>query len=65
MASQLFSIEEGARKCGVSRAKFCNLLADGTVRSVKIGKRRLISDAAISEFIAALEAEAATGSGAA
>lgn len=57
MAKQLYSIEEGAQMCGVSRAKFCSLLAEGSVRSVKIGKRRLISDDAISDFIAKLESE--------
>lgn len=61
MPSQLFSIEEAARRCGIGRAKFCTLIADGSIRSVKIGKRRLISDTAISEFIAGLEQHAQLG----
>lgn len=57
MATQLYSIEEAAQRCGLGRAKFCQLIADGTVLSVKVGKRRLISDTAISDFIARLEAD--------
>lgn len=58
MPSKLYSIEEAAHQCGVGRAKFCELLAAGEVRSVKIGRRRLISDTAIGEFITKLESAA-------
>lgn len=42
-------------RLGVSRSTVFELIASGELRSVKIGHRRLVSDAAIAEFIARLE----------
>ena len=46
-------------RLGVSRSTVFELIASGELRSVKIGHRRLVSDAAIADFIAGLEAAAA------
>ena len=53
-AKDLYSIEE-ARKLlgGISRNSIYHLLRDGKLASVPIGRRRLISGAAIEAFIAA------------
>lgn len=61
MPTQLFSIEEAAHRCGVSRATFCRMIAADEIRSVKVGRRRLVSDTAISEFIERLEIQALRG----
>ena len=37
---------------GLGRSNFFNKIATGEIRSVKIGKRRLIPDTAIDEYIA-------------
>lgn len=54
--ARLNSIEVGIERLGISRAKLYKLLGSGELRSVKIGKRRLIPEQAIIDFIAALEA---------
>ncbi|MFW0872967.1 excisionase family DNA-binding protein [Rhodococcoides corynebacterioides] len=67
MSRQLYSVQEGMARTGLARSNFFNKLASGEIRSVKIGKRRLIPDTAIDEYIERLEAEAeaARSSGAA
>ncbi len=47
-----------ARLGGVGRSKFYELVGSGELRSVKIGKRRLVPEQAIVEYIARLEAQA-------
>ena len=40
---------------GIGRSKVYELIASGELRTVKIGRRRLVPAAAIEEFIARLE----------
>jgi excisionase family DNA binding protein len=43
--------EEGADVIGVSRSQFYELLADGRIRSLKVGRLRRIPVAEIERFI--------------
>jgi excisionase family DNA binding protein len=40
---------------GIGRSKFWELVGSGELRSVKIGKRRMVPEQAICEYIARLE----------
>ena len=53
------SVEYGCAKLGLSRATFYNLVNSGRLRTYKVGKARRVSDAAIAECIALLEADTA------
>jgi excisionase family DNA binding protein len=44
---------------GLGRSKLYQLMDAGEIRSVKVGKRRLIPVSALREFVARLEAEQA------
>lgn len=50
------SVPEAARILGCSRAKFYQLLGEGHIRAVRLGKRTLIPVDAIREFSAKLPA---------
>ena len=52
---QLLSVSEAAEQLGIGRSTAFELIKAGTLRSVKIGSRRLISAQAIADFIATLE----------
>ena len=52
---QLFSIDQVMERLGVGRNTIFNLLSSGQLRSVKLGRRRMISEAAICDFIAAID----------
>ena len=54
----LNTVEATGKKLGTGRAKIFRLIAAGELRSVKVGKRRMISDAAIEDFIERLESGA-------
>jgi len=45
--------EEAAESIGVSRARFYELMADGRIKSIKIGRSRRVPVAEITSFIAA------------
>jgi excisionase family DNA binding protein len=60
-ATRLNSVEVVMKRLHVGRSKVFELIATGQLRSVKVGRRRLISDAAIEEFIARIESEHSTG----
>jgi excisionase family DNA binding protein len=53
--AQLHSVEDTAKRLGIGRAKTFELIADGSLRSVKVGRRRLVSEAALRRFIDGLE----------
>jgi excisionase family DNA binding protein len=55
----LNTVEATMAKLGTGRAKVFQLISAGELRSVKIGRRRMVSDAAIAEFVARLEAGSA------
>ncbi|MBY6709055.1 excisionase family DNA-binding protein [Rhodococcus sp. BP-241] len=59
MGRQLFSVQEGMARTGLGRSNFFNKIASGEIRSVKVGKRRLIPDTAIDEYIERLESRSA------
>ncbi len=43
-------------KLGIGRSKIYEELASGRLRSVRVGRRRLVPEQAIADFITALEA---------
>ena len=53
---RLHPVDTAFERICVSRAKGYELIARGVLRSVKIGRRRLIPESAIVEFVARLEA---------
>lgn len=50
-----YSPAEAAQLLGISRAKLYQLLDDGTVPSLKLGRRRLIRAEALSQMLERLE----------
>ncbi|MBB3040169.1 excisionase family DNA-binding protein [Hoyosella altamirensis] len=51
-----FSKNEAAEQIGVSLAAIDKLIADREIRTFTVGRRRLISAAALADFITAREA---------
>lgn len=51
---QLLTIEEVMERLGVGRSTVFGLMASGRLRSVKIGRRRLVAEQAVVDFIAQL-----------
>jgi excisionase family DNA binding protein len=51
--------EDAARVLGVGRTKVYELIHSGALRSVRVGGLRRIPVAALAEFVARLEADAA------
>ena len=49
---RLYSVEEAADLIGVARSTCYGLLADGRLRSILVGRRRLIPADAITEMVA-------------
>jgi excisionase family DNA binding protein len=49
---KLLTVVEAARVLGISRSKLYELLADGEIPSVRIGRSRRITMSALEEFIA-------------
>ncbi len=49
---KLLTADEAARLLGVSRSFFYPLVMGGAVRSIKLGRRRLIPAEALDEFVA-------------
>ncbi len=47
----LLPVDEAAALASIGRSKFYELLAAGTIESVKVGRRRLIPQAALEEFV--------------
>jgi excisionase family DNA binding protein len=50
---QLLTIVDAARLLGISRSKLYELLADGELASVRIGRTRRIAVSALEEFVVA------------
>lgn len=50
-----YSPAEAAQALGISRARLYQLLDDGTLPSLKLGRRRLIRSAALVELLDRLE----------
>lgn len=49
--SRLWPVEAVMERLSVGRSMVFELMASGQLRSTKVGRRRLVSEAAISEFI--------------
>jgi excisionase family DNA binding protein len=48
---KLLTVVEAARELGISRSKVYELLADGELPSVRIGRTRRIAVSALEEFV--------------
>lgn len=53
--SQLLTVEEVMARLRVGRSTAFGLIASRQLRSVKVGRRRLVSEAALVEFIQRLD----------
>ena len=57
--ARLHPVEHVMERLCLGRSSVFGLIKDGDLPSVKIGRRRLISEAALSEFINRLDSRAA------
>lgn len=55
LAGRLLTVEEAADQLRISRWSVYNLIRGNQLRTVKIGRRRLVTPAALSECIELLE----------
>lgn len=55
-SARLHSIETVMARLSVGRSKAFEIIANGALRSVKVGRRRLVSEAALVDFIEKLDA---------
>ena len=55
---QLHPIPVVSARLGVSRSSLYRLISEGAIRTVHIGKRHLIPETALTEFLSSLQAEA-------
>jgi excisionase family DNA binding protein len=62
-AARLHSVEDIMARLNLGRSKVYELLGSGQLRSIKVGRRRLVSDAQLVSFISRLEAGDVTVSG--
>ncbi len=53
--ARLHPVEAVMEQLGIGRSMVFSLMASGQLRSVKIGRRRLVPDSAIVEFVEKLE----------
>jgi excisionase family DNA binding protein len=58
LEKRLFSVENIMQMLGIGRTKVYQEMDSGRLRSVKVGRRRLVSAAALEEFINQLESGA-------
>ncbi|SLE88992.1 DNA binding domain, excisionase family [Mycobacteroides abscessus subsp. massiliense] len=55
LEARLHPLEDVMARLQVGRTKLYELMTSGQLRSVKVGRRRVVSDAALREFIAAID----------
>ena len=53
----LFSMEEGWESTGLGRSTFLQLVREGRIETVRVGRRRLVTAEALEAFVASLKAE--------
>lgn len=58
VTAQLHTVETVQQRLSVGRSTVFGLIASGELRSVKVGRRRLVTESSLAEFIDRLEAEA-------
>jgi excisionase family DNA binding protein len=56
--AQLLDVDQVAARLNVGRSTVFNLMSSSKLRSVKIGQRRLVSEASLAEFIEGLDRQA-------
>lgn len=54
----LYRVPEAVEALGIPRSRLYDLMADGRIESVKVGKSRLIPHEALEAFVAELRREA-------
>jgi excisionase family DNA binding protein len=59
--TRLLSLDEAAERLEVGRSTTKTLLGGGRLKSLKLGKRRLVPERAIDDLIADLQREQKTG----
>ena len=52
-----YDVEEAARKLGMGRTWTWNAVRDGTLPSIRIGKRVLVTRTALEDFVRDLESK--------
>lgn len=57
--SKLLNEQEVRALIPIGRSKYYELIRSGELRSVKIGRRRFVTEQAVAEFIAGLDSAAA------
>lgn len=57
--SQLLTEEEVRKRIPVGHSKYYELIASGELRSVKIGRRRFVTEQAVVDYIDGLDRAAA------
>ncbi len=57
--ARLHDIESLMERLKLGRSKVFEVLGTGELRSIKVGRRRLVSEAALREFIQSLDAGSA------
>ncbi|OHU60346.1 ethanolamine utilization protein EutA [Mycobacteroides chelonae] len=55
VSARLHPIEEVMDRLQIGRSKLYELMDTGQIRSCKVGRRRLVSEAALCEFIASID----------
>ncbi len=56
--SRLWPVEAVMERLSIGRSMVFELMASGELRSVKVGRRRLVSEAAICEYISKIDGAA-------
>ncbi|MGA8124167.1 MAG: helix-turn-helix domain-containing protein [Mycobacterium sp.] len=56
--AKLLDVDQVAARLNVGRSTVFNLMSSNKLRSVKIGQRRLVSEASLAEFIEGLDRQA-------
>jgi excisionase family DNA binding protein len=64
ISPRLWTVEQVQERLSIGRSTVFDLLGSGRLRSVKVGRRRLVSEAALSEFINQLDADGSGGNAA-
>jgi excisionase family DNA binding protein len=57
MPRLLLTVEEAARRIGICRSNMFKLIRQGEVRSVKVGRLRRVTPAALEDFVRQLTAK--------
>ncbi|QIS09393.1 helix-turn-helix domain-containing protein [Nocardia arthritidis] len=53
--SQLLTEEEVRKRIPIGHSKYYELIGSGELRSVKIGRRRFVTERAVAEYISRLD----------